>query len=291
MKALFAGLTTVDIFHYVDCYPASNSKTIAKKQMMLAGGPAANAAVAYQVLGGEAKLVSKIGAHPLASIAYDDLIKHNIRLVDLAKNSIAPPAVSSIIISQDSGDRSVVYKGLEDGGKPRSDDLDLLLDEVSLVMVDGHMLQESVILAQEAKKRGLKVVFDGGSWKHGLEELLPFVDTAVCSGQFYSSQNKSLDETAEFLENRGVREIAFTRNAEPIVTYLQGEKYCIKVPQVNSVDTLGSGDILHGALCYYILQKGFIDSLKEASKIASLSCAFYGTREWIDFWRKQKGQE
>jgi sugar/nucleoside kinase (ribokinase family) len=51
---------------------------------------------------------------------------------------------------------------------------------------------------------------------------------------------------------------------------------------IKPVDTLGAGDIFHGAFCHYILQNDFPVSLERAAEIASLSCTSLGTRAWID---------
>jgi sugar/nucleoside kinase (ribokinase family) len=56
----------------------------------------------------------------------------------------------------------------------------------------------------------------------------------------------------------------------------------VPVPQVEVVDTTGAGDILHGAYCYYASQgRAFVDALTEAARIASESCRYAGTREWM----------
>jgi sugar/nucleoside kinase (ribokinase family) len=55
----------------------------------------------------------------------------------------------------------------------------------------------------------------------------------------------------------------------------------IDVPTVQAVDTLGAGDIFHGAFCHYILRENFPTALKQAAHIASFSCQFFGTRRWM----------
>ena len=56
----------------------------------------------------------------------------------------------------------------------------------------------------------------------------------------------------------------------------------IGVPQVEAVDTMGAGDILHGAYCFFASTgRGFIESLAEAAKVASESCRHAGAREWM----------
>lgn len=47
-------------------------------------------------------------------------------------------------------------------------------------------------------------------------------------------------------------------------------------------DTLGAGDIFHGAFCHYILQEEFTIALSNAAKIAAQACESFGTRNWIN---------
>jgi len=47
------------------------------------------------------------------------------------------------------------------------------------------------------------------------------------------------------------------------------------------VDTLGAGDIFHGAFCHFILQESWEDALGKAAEVASHSCRYFGTREWM----------
>ena len=55
----------------------------------------------------------------------------------------------------------------------------------------------------------------------------------------------------------------------------------IAVPNVETVDTLGAGDIFHGAFCHFILSNSYRRSLEAAAKVASESCRYFGTRQWI----------
>jgi sugar/nucleoside kinase (ribokinase family) len=51
---------------------------------------------------------------------------------------------------------------------------------------------------------------------------------------------------------------------------------------VEAVDTLGAGDIFHGAFCHaYAGGLGFSASLASAAEVASRACAFWGPRAWI----------
>ena len=60
-KALFAGLTTIDIQYFVETFPASNIKVKTAPPGILIGGPATNAAIAFAALNGTAALASATG--------------------------------------------------------------------------------------------------------------------------------------------------------------------------------------------------------------------------------------
>ncbi|WP_406411713.1 hypothetical protein [Streptomyces sp. NBC_01614] len=61
----------------------------------------------------------------------------------------------------------------------------------------------------------------------------------------------------------------------------------IAVPTVPVADTLGAGDILHGALTHHLADKrhltsqSFVQGLHAAALIASQACASFGTRAWM----------
>ncbi|MEM9949496.1 MAG: sugar kinase, partial [Cyanobacteria bacterium P01_D01_bin.36] len=56
-KGLFVGVTTLDCIYQAEHPPAANEKVAALKSLMVAGGPATNAAVAFAQLGRENQAV------------------------------------------------------------------------------------------------------------------------------------------------------------------------------------------------------------------------------------------
>src|SRR5262249_1342223 len=63
---LFAGLATLDLVHTLERPLGPDEKSVALRQDIAAGGPAANAAVTFAALGGDAVLGTAPGAHPPA---------------------------------------------------------------------------------------------------------------------------------------------------------------------------------------------------------------------------------
>ena len=60
-KGLFLGLSTVDLLYVIEEFPEPDSKNQAETLQYHAGGPALNASVAFQFLGGMAIFCSSFG--------------------------------------------------------------------------------------------------------------------------------------------------------------------------------------------------------------------------------------
>ena len=153
----------------------------------------------------------------------------------------------------------------------------------------ANQIPVSVAMAKDAKDRGISVVLDGGSWKPGLEELIAYVDYAICGARFRPPECDDVSAAMSWLEEAGVSYRGFTRGDDPIVYESSIGAGVIQVsPPLTVVDTMGAGDFLHGAFCYYIAAEhiSFPTALEKAAGLASFTCGFFGTRSWMTEWKK-----
>jgi len=280
-QALFVGLSTIDIVYDVDEFPAANSKVAARSQSVFAGGPATNAAIACAHLGSNVALVTVAGRNALASVIRDELEKHSVQLVDLNPTFDGAPAVSCITVDK-AGNRNVVSANAMRIPVPTVKVDEELCRQARVLMVDGHYMEAAQAWAAASRANGTPVVFDGGSWKDGTSALLKSVHTAICSTGFMPPGCSSQSEVIQFLKNSGVTNIAITNGSAPIEFVFGQSSGTVRVPEVDVVDTMGAGDFLHGAYCHFAaMGRDFLDSLTQAAAIASESCRFAGTREWM----------
>ena len=242
-KGLFVGLATVDLAYVVDKLPPRNAKISVPSQQVSVGGPAANAAVTFAFLGGRSGLVTAVGKHPLGILIRQDLARFSVSVHDIGRHRKEAPPVSSILVLRGSGERTVVsanaaaFPPLKVGFNPR------WLSGMSIVQVDGHYMPLCIAGARFARSCGIPVVLDSGSWKEGMDELLPSIDIAICSDDFRPPGCRDDSDVLEFLAGRGIRQVAITRGAAP-VTYLDNRKHGkIPVERVRPTDMLGAGDI------------------------------------------------
>ncbi|MFB2968479.1 sugar kinase [Aerosakkonema sp. BLCC-F183] len=281
-NGLFVGLLTLDFLYLTEGYPNRNQKIVASDYTVAAGGPATNAAVSFSYLGDRATLLGAIGSHPITNLIRTDLEHCKVDIQDLAPTRLEPPPVSSIIVAEATGERAAIsinatkYQGHKESLSP---DIAFGMD---IVLIDGHQMEIGKTISQLAKANKIPVVIDGGSWKAGFDEILPFVDYAICSANFYPPGCQNEQEIISYFSSLGISHIAITHGEEAIQYFCQGEAGWIEVPKVKAVDTLGAGDVFHGAFCHYILRENFTDALAAAAKVASYSCQFFGTRRWME---------
>jgi len=280
-KGVFVGLATIDVVYRVDQFPATNSKVVAGSQDVYVGGPATNASIAFAHLGGASSLVSGVGSHALGGVIKHELQEFSVGLVDLNPNFDQPPPISAVAVNR-SGERNVISANSSRNSPPPAQVDESRLEGCSIVMVDGHFMDACRAWAKAARARGIRVVLDGGSWKEGTAELLESVDIAICSSDFKPPQCATEEEVLRYLQGHGIQNIAVTHGGEPVRFVSATSSGTVKVPAVERVDTMGAGDIFHGAFCYYAASgQGLVAALAEATGIAAESCRYKGTREWM----------
>jgi len=280
-QAIFVGLSTIDVVYSVDKFPALNTKVAARSQEVFVGGPASNASITFAHLGGKPTLVTTVGRHPLSHMVREELQRHSIRLIDLNPKFDEVPVISSVTVDG-KGHRDVVSANASRVPTLSADVDTDLCRRARIVMVDGHYMDACQAWAQAAGAHKIPVVFDGGSWKEGTGELLKSVHTAICSADFLPPGCKSRNDVIEFLKSSGVTSIAITDGADPIQFSSGAIAGTLRVPPVDVVDTMGAGDVFHGAFCYFTsIGCGFVEALTEAAGIATESCRYRGPREWM----------
>jgi sugar/nucleoside kinase (ribokinase family) len=278
----FVGLSTIDIIYTLDDLPEINRKSTARSQQVVVGGPATNAAITFAFLGGKSTLVTPVGRHATAELIREECYRFGVELIDLTPESTAIPPISSVWVNS-RGERSVVSVNTSRTEIPCPEVNVSALGDQRVLMVDGHAMAAAQAWSRAARTAGVPIVLDGGSWKPGTEDLLKKIDIAICSADFRPPGSSTEDDIIEALRSSGVAKIAITRGADPVRFASPLSSGYIDIPRVQPVDTTGAGDIFHGAFCFNISAgHGFEDALRESVRIASESCRYPGTRDWMN---------
>ena len=280
MTLLFVGRSTFDLGYACPSYPAETGKLSATHFWSGAGGGALNAAVTARALGSAVRLVTLLGAGPFAAAVRDELKRFDVAFEDHADAAAEVLPVSSIVLVPASGSRTIVDQ--QPSQVPaRAPDVARLFGGVELVLTDGFLPGLAIPLCREARAQGIPVVLDGGSWKPWSGEILPHVDCTIVSERF-RPDGKEVADVLAAIHALGPTQAAVTRG-ERSLSWSEGERRGeIVPPQVEALDTLGAGDVFHGAFCHFVAKgEDFPSALEQAAEVAAQSCRHFGTRAWI----------
>lgn len=310
-RLMCCGLTTLDVVQVVERVPGADEKVTALAGHVAFGGPAANAAATAVALGVPATLVTLLGAGPVAAAARAGLADRGVTVVDLL-DGVADAAgwqlpVSTVLVTAGTGERAVASAngtGLPADllGRAAASVLPAALAGATCVLVDGHHLGAAVPLARAARERGVPVLLDGGSWKPGLDRLLRVVDHAVLSAVFTvpaGAAGESLgagtgaaavDALLDVVAGLGPVTVARSAGAGPVrvrragpTGVVRGDVQPPSVPADEVVDTLGAGDVLHGAVGAALAGgAGPVEALRSAVLTAARSVRHPGALGWAD---------
>ena len=286
MNGLFFGLTTIDLIYPIDSYPSEDSKTNVSELHTFLGGPATTAAITFAALGGNSTLISPVGNGPWSSFIKERLSDQGINHIDLAEGQHFSPTISSILSNQRSGLRTIFTAKapvVDFNASPQID-----VGTFDIYCLDGFTAASALPLLQ-AKPPNIPVVFDGGSYKDLTEELLRYVHYPIFSERFQGPGGTSLQD---FAKANCLTTYAITHGPGPITLIWEGARSAIAVRSAKAIDTLGAGDIFHGAFSWYILKNlGNVPlALAQSSEIAALSCEHLGPRAWIEHLSKLSEQ-
>jgi sulfofructose kinase len=287
------GLVTLDVVQVVDALPGPDEKVVARSLAATFGGPAANAAATAVALGVPTTLVTAVGHGPLAAVVRSELEASGVALVDAADGAAghAQPAVSTVLVTRATGERAVVStnaSGFDDlADAPlvvpgRAADLLDALGPGDVLLLDGHHPGLALRVARRARERGCVVVLDGGSWKPDAPAMIGLCDAVVVSADF-RPPGVATDDVLDVVAALGPRLVARTRGPLPVEVLDAGERYEVAVPRPGAVvDTLGAGDVVHGAFAAAVARgSSWRLALEDAVRVASRSVEHAGARGWI----------
>lgn len=265
---LFVGLTTLDLVHYVDRFPVADEKLEADGCWIGAGGPAANAAATFAALGGRATLITALGAGDLGRLAAADLAALGVEVIDA---SVGGELATSSVVVDARGRRTVVSlnaRGLVTQSAPDRVPDSLVAD---VIVLDAHYPRLAALVLGRSGLASTPAVLDPGNWKPHLPELMDRCGHIIASAGLDTSARA--DEILRRLRRHSPVLAAVTGGAGPITAAFDGVVTAIDVPATRAVDTLGAGDVLHGAYAYYLAGgRPPLDALRAGAVIATRSC-------------------
>lgn len=283
-RGLFAGLATLDVIHRVSTRPGPDEKITAEAQFVAAGGPAANAAVTFAALGGKAVLATALGRGTIAETIRSELRGSGVEVIDLAPDLEDAAPVSAVTVLSTTGERSVIGGDAAGLTAPRPTDSHLreLLGDAKVVQLDGHHPEIARAVLDSARDRDIPTVLDAGRWKPSMDVLVGEVGEVIASAAFRTPGAADSAETAHEVLRRGSTVAAATGGPGPVRWWTRSGSGAVAVPSVDARDTLGAGDVFHGAYAFALPSGlGLEERLRFAGEVAALRTSMVGPRSWL----------
>src|SRR5229473_2261221 len=257
-RILCIGIPVRDLTFRVSGVPERGSKENATHLDEICGGNALNAAIGIVRLGGRASLCGPMGDAREASsrFIFEKLAHEGIETKHLIHMPGLVTPISTVMVDP-SGERTIVTFRDPELWKVHLPPTETLLDDCAAILTESRCAEFCTDLCAEAVRRGIPVIVDVDRAMSLREGLLNASSHLVFSSE-------PLQETADVTDDGAALKkiakltpsfLAGTRGPKGTIWLNeQGELEETPAFPVHTVDTLGAGDVFHGAFALAITE-------------------------------------
>jgi sulfofructose kinase len=276
------GISIQDTVFSVDRALQPGAKNLASSLCVRGGGPAANAAVAIAALGGNARLVSNLGADAIGEAIIEDLVRFGVDVAGVRQLDGVPSPQSSVAVDG-TGERTILNHTddrIIDSSRPVTT---AEIDQSDAVVVDLRWPHGARSAIDAANALGVPSIVD-----FDLTTTETPADILESASHVIFSRPALVTLTGTANIDRALHQVAATSDAFVAVTLGgRGVKWVeddaihmLPSLPVAVVDTLGAGDVFHGAFAFGIaVGQSSPQALRFGSAASALKCSRPGGRD------------
>ncbi len=280
-RILCIGIPVRDLTFRIQELPGRGFKVNASHFEEIAGGNALNAAIGIVRLGGRASMCGPMGdsRETTSRYIFDKLAHEGIDTKHIIHMPGLVTPISNIMIDP-SGERTIVTFRDPELWKVRLPSAGILLEDCDGVLIESRCAEFCTDICAEARRRDIPVIVDADRTMSLREGLLTASSHLVFSSEALQSTAGIADD-AEALKKIAKLTPSFlagTSGAQGTL-WLDGHHNLQQTPAfpVHTVDTLGAGDVFHGAFALGITEGQDLPmALRFASAAAALKCTRFG---------------
>lgn len=281
---LCIGIPVRDLTFRVEAVPERGSKANASHLAEICGGNALNAAIAMARLGGRVAFAGPMGdaRETSSSFILERMAAEGIDIRHIVRMPGAATPVSAIIIDV-TGERTLTIFRDPALWTVKLSDADELLADCQAVLVESRCGGFCIDLCAEARRRGIPVIV-------GVDRAMALTDGLLTAASHLLFSSEQLQETAGVADDGAALKrlagltsafLAATRGPHGTI-WLNEAGTLEETPAfpVEAVDTLGAGDVFHGAFTLRLAEDGGVrEALRFAAAAAALKCTRHGGGE------------
>jgi sugar/nucleoside kinase (ribokinase family) len=280
-RILCIGIPVRDMTFHVQGLPERGFKIGADRFEEIAGGNALNAAIAISRLGGHAAFCGPMGDAGETSSRYifDKTAELGIAMQDIVHMPGLVTPISSVMIDP-GGERTIITFRDPELWKVRLPDTERLLTDCDAILAESRCAPFCTDLCTEAGRRGIPVVVD-------IDSAMPMRGGLLTASSHLIFSSEALQATAGVADNAAALRtlagltssfLAGTRGPQGTL-WLDSNGELRETPAfpVETVDTLGAGDVFHGAFALAMTENQDLrEALRFASAAAAIKCTRFG---------------
>jgi len=273
------GISTLDYVYSVETMPTRGEKYRSKGLAVVGGGCAGNASVAIARLGGRCWLATRLADDLTGDQIVADLAAEGVETGFARRVPGLRSPVSAILVDAQ-GERMVI--SYSDPEMPEDPDwLPTALPEgVGAVLADTRWGEGALAALRLARQAGVPGVLDGDR-KPPHPDLVGTASHVAFSAQ--ALRELSGEDDARLGLARVARDgptwLAVTLGQEGVLFLENGEVAHVPAFAVETVDSLGAGDVWHGAFALALAEgQGERAAIRFASAAAAIKCTRFGGR-------------
>ena len=280
-RILCVGMPVRDLTFRTPGVPARGSKENATGFGEICGGNALNAAIAIVRLGGRAALCGPMGdaRETSARFIFEQMAHEGIDTKHLIHLPGLVTPISAVMIDP-TGERTIVTFRDPELWKVKLPKADTLLDGCHAILVESRCAEFCTDICGEAVRRGIPVIVD-------VDRAMSLREGLLTASTHLVFSSEPLQETAGTPDDgEALRKVArltpsfLAGTRGPRGTIWLDDKGALQVTPafpVHTVDTLGAGDVFHGAFALAITENQELrQALRFASAAAALKCTRFG---------------
>lgn len=273
------GIATLDYVYGVAHLPTRGEKYRARDLAVVGGGCAGNASVAIARLGGQSWIATRLADDLTGDRIVADLEADGVDTRFAHRFAGLRSPVSAILVDG-AGERMVVSYSdpaipEEPGWLPAS-----LPVDAGSVLADTRWGEGSLAALRLARAAGIPGVLDGDR-QPPHPDLLSTASHVAFSAQALrevAQEDDPRDGLAKLAQGAG-NWLAVTLGKEGVLFVENGVVAHIPAFAIEAVDTLGAGDVWHGAFALALAEgKGEREAIRFASATAAIKCTHFGGR-------------
>lgn len=271
-KVLCVGHAVQDFVFSVDTMPATADKYRASGFETLGGGPAATAAVAVSRLGGAAQLATRVGDDLLANLIATELERYGVDCRLMRRMDGRHSSVSAVLV--DSAGERMIVNYLDDSMDADPDWLDAYAPlDADAILADTRWPEGALLGLNLARSNRVPAILDA-DLPVPKDGGLVRAATHVAFSARGLSEFAGIENAEEALRSVDAQTEAWccvTLGSEGVLALEDGQVTSFPAFKVNVRDTLGAGDVWHGAFALALAEgQPTSDAVRFASAAAAL---------------------